>query len=113
MKKLLLSCPWLFLLGIYCTILGGACSDPAEETPSVDLLSVTANGIPLVDGTINVATDVTFELVFSAAIDAARFEGAFSINGPGGAIGNLSFSYQNAASRAVISTTLGRTQNTE
>jgi pimeloyl-ACP methyl ester carboxylesterase len=106
MKKLLLSCPWLFLLGIYCTILGGACSDPAEETPSVDLLSVTANGIPLVDGTINVATDVTFELVFSAAIDAARFEGAFSINGPGGAIGNLSFSYQNAASRAVISTTL-------
>jgi hypothetical protein len=64
-----------------------------------------------VDGTINVATDVTFELVFSAAIDAARFEGAFSINGPGGAIGNLSFSYQNAASRAVISTTLGA--NTE
>jgi hypothetical protein len=60
----------------------------------------------LVDGTINVATEVTFELVFSSAIEAARFTSAFSLSSSSGAVTDLTISYTNAASKAVVSTTL-------
>lgn len=96
----------LLVCGLCCSVLLAGCGDPEPEAPSVALLSITGNGIPLVDGTINVATDVTFELVFSAAIEANRFEQAFSISGPGGPVTGIDFSYQNAASRVVVATSL-------
>ena len=97
---------WLVLVLSSFAMIFSACGDEEPENPSLTLLSITANGVPLVDGTINVATEVTFELVFSSAIEAARFVPAFSLSSSSGPVNDLMISYSNASSKAVVSTTL-------
>jgi hypothetical protein len=96
----------LYLL-ISFSILLLCCGEEEPENPSLELLSITANGIPLVDGTINVDTEANIELTFSGALDANRFAAAFQLEATAGStVSELSISYGNAASKAIINTTL-------
>lgn len=79
-----------------------ACDKDEPENPTLTLLSISADGTPLVDRTINVATEVTFELVFSTAIEAASFESAFALSSSMGTVNEVTISYANAASKVVI-----------
>lgn len=106
MKEPKQSLKGLAILLLSFSVFLAACGDEEPENPSLTLLSITANGTPLVDGTINVATEVTFELVFSSALEASRFVPAFSLSSSSGPVTDLTISYTNAASKAVISTTL-------
>lgn len=96
---------FLGLLLIVSILLQSSCGK--EMTiPNLSVINVTANGIPLVEGTINVATDATFELTFSGAIVPAKFEAAFSLSSNAGTVSTLDISYANASSKAIISATL-------
>lgn len=80
-----------------------ACSgggDPAPE--NLSLLAVNVNGGALVDGAENLPTDFQLELAFSAALNTAKFESAFSLTG---GTGNSSYTitYANASSKAIVS----------
>lgn len=98
---------YFLLLTISGLVFLASCGGDGEEaTPSISLLGTTINGIPLVDGTINVGTDARIELTFSSTINAGSFESAFSLNSPSGSASDLSFSYTNASSKAVIAGTL-------
>lgn len=79
-----------------------ACSKEEVGERPLSLLAVTANGINLVDGTINVPADAVFELSFSAALDVEQFESAFSLSAASGAA-QPGFSYANATSKAIVS----------
>ncbi len=80
-----------------------ACSKEEVAERPLSLLSASVNGIALVEGTVNVPVDATFELAFSAALDVDRFESAFSLSSSAGTV-PVDFSYTNASSKAVIST---------
>jgi hypothetical protein len=82
-----------------------SCKDEAPEN-SITLIGVTVNSIPLVDGTINVATSANVRLVFSKAINPTKFENAFTLSSPAGIVNNLDFEYTNAASAVIIRATL-------
>ncbi|MCB0534681.1 MAG: Ig-like domain-containing protein [Saprospiraceae bacterium] len=92
-------------LGFCCfTILASfffACSKEKNDAGAISLLSITANSINLVNGTINVPSDVTIELTFSAALDIPKFEAAFSLTAASGAV-SPGFSYANASSKALV-----------
>lgn len=90
-------------------LLLGCGGDDGDE-PTLSLLGTTANGIPLVDGTINVEPEATFQLTFSAALSPSAFESAFSLTAATGASPDLSFAYSNASSRAVVTATLDTEQ---
>ncbi|MEZ4943348.1 MAG: Ig-like domain-containing protein [Saprospiraceae bacterium] len=78
-----------------------ACSKEKNDAGAISLLSITANSVNLVNGTINVPSDVTIELTFSAALDIPKFEAAFSLTAASGAI-SPDFSYANATSKALV-----------
>ncbi len=79
-----------------------------EDSPTnnISLLGVTANGIALTDGTINVANEPSFRLTFSKAVTPSKFEAAFSLSSSAGVVSGLSFNYTNASSAVVISASL-------
>ena len=56
------------------SVLLSACSKQEVVERPLSLLAITANGINLVNGTVNVPGNVTFELTFSAAVDPGKFE---------------------------------------
>ncbi len=78
-----------------------ACSKEKEEAKPISLLSITANSVNLTNGTVNVPTDAVFELTFSAALNAQKFETAFSLTSAAGAV-SPDFSYTNASSKAIV-----------
>ena len=82
-------------------VLLSACSKEEVGERPLSLLAITANGINLVDGAINVPGTPTFELTFSAALDPGKFESAFSLSTASGAI-QPGFSYTNATSKAIV-----------
>ena len=80
-----------------------ACSgggDPAPE--NLSLLAVNVNGGALANGAENLPTEFQLELAFSAALNTAKFESAFSLIG---GTGNPSYTitYANASSKAIVS----------
>ncbi len=97
---------FLGLLLILSVLLQSSCDKEEMTAPNLSVLNITADGIPLVDGTINVATDATFEITFSSALVPAKFAAAFSLSSNSGAVNNLDISYSNASSKAIISATL-------
>ncbi len=88
-----------------------SCEKEQVEEPAINLLSTTANGLPLMNGASNVPVSVSIELTFSARISASSFEQAFSLSAGGLSVSGLTFQYVNAASKAVIKATLE--ENTE
>ncbi len=88
-----------------------SCASSSDEAPSLSLLSISINGIPLVDGTINVQTDATLEMTFSGAIDGSLFESALSLQKEGSPVSGLTISYTSAALQAVIQVTLDEMSN--
>ncbi|MCB0586470.1 MAG: Ig-like domain-containing protein [Phaeodactylibacter sp.] len=83
-------------------ILLSTCSKEEVVERPLSLLAITANGINLVDGAVNVPVNATFELSFSAALDAEKFESAFSLATASG-MAQPGFSYSNATSKVVVS----------
>jgi pimeloyl-ACP methyl ester carboxylesterase len=94
---------FLLVLGI---LVQSSCDKEEMTVPNLSVLNVTADGTPLVEGTINVATDATFEITFSTALVPAKFEAAFSLSSSTATVNNLDISYSNASSKAIISATL-------
>ncbi|MGH1433332.1 MAG: Ig-like domain-containing protein [Lewinella sp.] len=97
---------FLGLILIFSVLLQSSCDKEEMTVPNLSVLNITANGIPLVDGTINVATDATFEISFSSAVTPTKFAAAFSLSSASGVVNNLDINYTNASSKAIISTTL-------
>ena len=83
-------------------ILLSTCSKEEVVERPLSLLAITANGINLVDGAVNVPVNATFELSFSAALDAEKFESAFSLATASG-MAQPGFSYSNATSKVAVS----------
>lgn len=91
-------CLWL----IVCTVLWSACEKESPEAPTIDLIATSVNGGFLADGATNVDPNATIGLIFTAGIDPAKFESAFSIE-PATA---LDFSYTSQSSRVDIEVAL-------
>lgn len=89
-------------------LLGLILSACEEESPdlSLELLGANINGIPLVDGTINVNQTVSLQFTFSKALNANSFESAFSLRSNQGLVNGLSFSYTSASSTVTVEANL-------
>lgn len=96
----------LIFIGLLLFVLLPNCGKEEREAETISLLTTTVNGIPLVDGTINVAPEARFELSFSARVDPLRFEPAFSLSAGGTAVDDLDFEYQNASTKVTINARL-------
>ncbi|MFT7269903.1 MAG: hypothetical protein ACI905_002128 [Roseivirga sp.] len=84
-------------------LMASACSGGGEPTPEpLSLIGSSMNGGPINDGATNVPIDVQLEFTFSAALNIAQFEAAFSVIA---ATDNPTYriNYANASSKAVIS----------
>jgi hypothetical protein len=84
----------------------GCGKNEEPDTGSVSIISLTANGIPLVDGTINVPTEINIEIAFSEKIIPNRLESNLSITNQGNPVSVLNFSYTNSTSKVNITAQL-------
>lgn len=96
LRKITLFLSWSLLIG-----LAWSCEEDTPEVDPISLFGITANGINLVDGTINVPVDAQIEILFSAGLDIPAFEAAFSLS-DGNAELAVNFSYANATSKAIV-----------
>lgn len=87
------------IMGLFCTM---GCEPETASPKPIEVLSVTLNGAQLSTGAANVPVDARVEIAFSAALDPAAFEGAFSLT-PSGSGALPSFAYLSQSSRVRIS----------
>ncbi|GAA4801450.1 hypothetical protein GCM10023330_04150 [Litoribaculum gwangyangense] len=79
-----------------------SCNDDDNDLLSLSILSISANGTPLEDGSLNIPLNSVIDVAFSSEIVPSKFEGLLSItNGSS----NLEYtvSYSNASTKATIS----------
>ena len=91
--------PFLLLVAV---LLGIGC-EKEEAVPSIELFSAMLNGATLTNGLSEVPLSSTLTLVFSSAIDPAKFEEAFALSP---APQELSFRYENQSSKVVVDLSL-------
>jgi hypothetical protein len=90
------------ILGL--VLLAGFSCTKEENTPAkISLFSATLDGSSLVDGLEGIDTEPNLVLVFSKAIDAVKFESAFSISPSPTA---LNFEYASQSSRVTVQMSL-------
>jgi hypothetical protein len=95
-------------LGLFTLVLSMLCLNSCEGKDSDDLLpisilSIKANGAPLVDGAINIPVNSVFEVAFSSEIMPSKFEGLVSLSA-GSTMVPFTVVYSNLSSKATITT---------
>lgn len=95
---------FLYISSIIILLGCGKTEVPEEE--SISIISITANGIPLTDGTINIPLELNIQIAFSGQIIPEKLETNFSITRQGSPIGNLDFTYTNSTTKVTITALL-------
>lgn len=89
-----------------CILLWSCGKNEVEETKNISVISLTVNGIPLTDGTVNVPLELNLQIAFSGKIIPEKLEANISITNQGNKIDNLDFSYTNASTKVSINALL-------
>jgi hypothetical protein len=78
-----------------------SCSDNSGSTPEIEIISVTANGAALSNGTTGIPIDAEISIVFSSKLDPSLFEPSVLIESIDGTT-DLTLEYANAGTKAII-----------
>ena len=89
-----------------CILLWSCGKSESDETKTISVISLTVNGIPLTDGTVNVPLELNLQIAFSGKIIPELLESNLSINNQGNKLSDLDFSYTNASTKVSISALL-------